>query len=880
VSLTSNPASQSILAIGLPEDLEKVKAQFSQLIAQTPAPELRTAQVYQLLHASPAGAVSLLASLLPQASFAQDAATRTIGATGNPGEHLRISEFLKAYDVPRPSNMLTRVYRLTFGSARGLQLTLNQLIPEATIYGSRDAGVLIATATEEQHERIAAIVKEADSERPNSRTRVFALSAGSVGSLVQAVQGFAPEASVAGDQASNSLIVTATEAELQRIETMVEQLESGGPNRGITKFYPVTGSEPLPLVNALTRSFPRATFAADATSGGLFATMLEEEHADFAKVVEDLNAQSANRSKLRSFAIKHVSPEVVATAIENAFGRRSTAGVSFNRETGSVFVLGDRDELLVAQQLVEQIDVPQQSDGGRQVRAFALTGADGRSVTQAIEGLFRDSGQTVDIQYDTTSEQLLVTAGKEQLRTIEQALEQFAPPKRELKIMQLGMVDPYSFKLAADALFEDEPTSSVPTITVDNEQQQVLVRATREQLESLERLMQDLSQASSLGADPLVSSGSGRVRFIPRVRQSAQLLDEIQRLWPSVGENPLRIVRPSATNQPAEDSQPAQRKEALDNTEANRADVPEDVAEPENADQSLNMPSSREALTTALGYPVLVGLQTPPAGPSVGEDEEPKSRPIMIVLGKDRWIIASEDTAALTQLQRLVDTLRSPKLEPFATTGNFSVYLLQHAGAEDIEEMLTEVFRPSNNQGSASSLDSLMRRVRIVADSRINALIVNGSRGDRQTIEELLGILDSEDLIDTLQQISPVILRLETASAKNVVELLRDVYRSQLSAASSRRPIGIPAGVATDVALLLQQINAQTSGPLLTIAVEETTNSIIMRAPAQLSREIQSFVQELDQDANSTPSTRVNLIRLKSTNTKNMEAALRLLMDQ
>ncbi len=87
-----------------------------------------------------------------------------------------------------------------------------------------------------------------------------------------------------------------------------------------------------------------------------------------------------------------------------------------------------------------------------------------------------------------------------------------------------------------------------------------------------------------------------------------------------------------------------------------------------------------------------------------------------------------------------------------------------------------------------------MQRVKIVADSRINALIVSGNRQDRRTVEDLLGVLDSEDLLDSLQQISPTTLALESASANNVESILRDVYRSQLSSGAGRRPVALATG--------------------------------------------------------------------------------------
>jgi type II secretory pathway component GspD/PulD (secretin) len=193
-----------------------------------------------------------------------------------------------------------------------------------------------------------------------------------------------------------------------------------------------------------------------------------------------------------------------------------------------------------------------------------------------------------------------------------------------------------------------------------------------------------------------------------------------------------------------------------------------------------------------------------------------------------------------------------------------------------MESTLESLLKP-NDQRSSRSVDAL-RRLKVVADERTNALIVSGSAADRRLVEELLGVLDSEELLGRIQSMQPTTIVLESANAERVESLLKDIYRSQLSTSSSRRPLPIPEGVSSEVATLLQQLNAQSSGPLVTITADEPTNSIIIRAPRDLTAEIQQFVQSLDQQTADTPSRRVELIRLHSSNVKSIEQALRRLL--
>ncbi len=168
--------------------------------------------------------------------------------------------------------------------------------------------------------------------------------------------------------------------------------------------------------------------------------------------------------------------------------------------------------------------------------------------------------------------------------------------------------------------------------------------------------------------------------------------------------------------------------------------------------------------------------------------------------------------------------------------------------------------------------------MKIVADPRINALIIGGNRNDRKVIEEMLGVFDSRDLIETLQALTPTIVTLQNATAKSVSTIVDSVYKSQLSSGAGKDPLEIPEGISSEFATILQQINAQSSGPLLTAAIDESTNSIILRGPAELTAEVKGFIERLDQQAGNSPSRRVQVLRLESTNTKNLEKALKILM--
>jgi type II secretory pathway component GspD/PulD (secretin) len=256
---------------------------------------------------------------------------------------------------------------------------------------------------------------------------------------------------------------------------------------------------------------------------------------------------------------------------------------------------------------------------------------------------------------------------------------------------------------------------------------------------------------------------------------------------------------------------------------------------------------------------------------------DPKSPPpVIIVAGENQWTLASDDEDAVERLEQLLDTLLNPIMEPYATAGNYSVYILRHADAKQLAELLGDLFRPSE-RGSRTTFSEAMQRIKIVADARINALVIGGNRADRKIIEELLGVFDSKDLIDRLQRITPILVPLQSASAKSVSDIVKEVYKSQLSSGAGRDPLDIPEGVSSDVATILQQINAQSSAPLLTLSIDDSSNTLVLRGASELTEEVKAFISSLDEQAASAPARRIQVLRLESTNSKNLEKALKLL---
>jgi type II secretory pathway component GspD/PulD (secretin) len=226
--------------------------------------------------------------------------------------------------------------------------------------------------------------------------------------------------------------------------------------------------------------------------------------------------------------------------------------------------------------------------------------------------------------------------------------------------------------------------------------------------------------------------------------------------------------------------------------------------------------------------------------------------PVIISPGSGSITIASDDTEALNQLESLLRAMSRGTGGPRGR--DYVVYSLRNASAS-----------------SASG------RVTVAADQRLNAIVVHGSRVDRETIEELLRVLDSPDVPDSLASNRPRLIPVKNTEAARIEEIVRDVYKSQLTQGGGRPPIPVPSGVSQEVTTAIQQANAAGSGPLLTLGVDELTNSLVVMAPATLFSEIEKLVHELDDVAVDGGAREMSIIPLKKTNTPRVQEALQII---
>lgn len=301
------------------------------------------------------------------------------------------------------------------------------------------------------------------------------------------------------------------------------------------------------------------------------------------------------------------------------------------------------------------------------------------------------------------------------------------------------------------------------------------------------------------------------------------------------------------------------------------------------------------------------------AGPAVQAEKkmEPKAPDgtgdIVITMTPGGMVIASDDPLALSDFEQMMRTLS----DQTATAGaEPTVFWLKYAKAPEAADMVTKVLGgDTGDSGGGGGLASAMLggvgggmlggllglggggggdsgagpiltttgSVSIVADGRLNALIVQANAVDMRTIEMILEVVDREESPEDVRTTSkPQLIPVIYQNAADVAVIVKSVYADR----SGEQRAGGGGGGQPQMSPqdLINAIRGggggrggrgggseQATKPApVTIAVDSRSNSLIVTAPPQDVEDIRELVEAIDAGGMESEET-VEIVSLKGT---------------
>jgi len=692
-----------------------------------------------------------------------------------------------------------------------------------------------------------------------------------------------PQGNVVPLKASNSLVVTDIGSNVQRIHKLL------------------SGQDGLADPDAVTfRSFPlKYISAVDAET--VLRSLLG--------LTQSVTNVSAGNDDSRSRYYRQMAQQQSSNQKDKSAEKTQ---MTAEPRTNSLLVAATAAQMDLIEQALKTIDVETESGiytavgrGGPFLKVYTVSSSDPREITKTLDSIMPG----VVVNEDGRNKKIHIMATPGQHKEVEELIQQLDGTGGDtaVSVIPLSEFDPLALTATLRAMFAADGDQA-PSIEPDVFGNRLLVRGTTEQLAQVKTLLAQLGEDGN--PNTRHNSNSGPVRtFSLGGRDPEELLPLIEKLWDRSGNNPIRIVTPNTNRKSILTPHRSESEtKAVPEIEQAPAPAPEPEPEPEpNAQpEADHQKAARKAHTRILR----VSNQTeknnddtkttekPTADQDTTAREAAQEAPVLITVIEGELMMTSQDQAALDRLESLLQSLA--KTIPARTT--WTVFYLRASTADNVASMLEQLFPASQVSRSAlstegdmlggltSGLSSLGGQLmdvtglsgigtdntylRIIPEERTNALFVSGPKHLVDQVEDVLKILDSNNIPESLRDRVPRMVPVEHADVDEVATIVKEVYkdfmqtRPQLPASRGRGSGSNPLAM-----LMAAGANQGDNEVKLTVGVDKRTNHLVVSASEQLFKEVETLVKSIDKAARDANRT-VRIISLENTSTAVVSQAI------
>ncbi|MCA9263397.1 MAG: hypothetical protein KDA60_06090 [Planctomycetales bacterium] len=645
-----------------------------------------------------------------------------------------------------------------------------------------------------------------------------------------------------------------------------------------------------------------------------------------------------------------------------------------------LLVKASPDALAELKDVVKLIDVPVETTGtgpgivaSPQIEVYSISNADPQSVLSVMQTLLAGLPDA-RLALDPKTNNLIALARPDQHRTIQATLAQMQQEFNQVEVIQLSRLDPATAKLAVESLFgikEDDDSQTGPRVSINEVTRQLLVRGTRNEIERIRATLTKMGETFEGPAIPLAGTPGANIRMIPMTGSAARdVMEQIEMIWPSVRPGSrIRVVTPSAvapTLRSSDDVPGAERRSFQFGPTGPRAVFPADSDEqdartggdrreprgrrPEASratptpDISQRGASPETASFVAEAYRPSINDEhmwltqlTSSAdddkfGAGASDDLESKTNDtaddsadystaaiadIVVSVGPNGLMIASEDLTTLDAFEQLVRALSDPALNQ---SSDYTIFYLKYAKAEIAASLLRTLIGSSSSStttstssttaspttslgfsglfGSLAELSSVTPTgpIQITPDVRLNAIVIRAAPIDVELATQLLKVIDQESSPENVQVTPPPrLIPVFNADVADVEQVVKDVFKYRLEAPNTGGGGGGndrgDRGGRPDFRQFMFGRNSggdnnggnngnngggtpqQPKEPDMTIGTDPKSNSLVVSAPDPLFKQVEALVKQLDEVATeSSEITRV--VTVSGANPDTIQQAL------
>jgi type II secretion system protein D len=872
----------------------------------------------------------------PTVRISPEPSSNTLVVRADKADHAKIADLIKEIDISSVAELPVRMIPLRHADPAPLAAMLNRLYAprnrrqgsEVRIEADADARTLMIRADDESFEKIRKLATTLDAsstvgQANQTLLRLEHAQADTVAASLQ--QAFLPRrgqritaedlVTVVAEPASNSLIVTANEPNLKKVRALVDQLDTEEAGTVKTEFFLLTNAQATDLAAVLQRvtgatgrrgrgqAGPELRISAEPASNALVLSGPASQVSEMMQMAIQLDqAAQATTPGVYIIPLDSGDAESMVAMIRDLHNQQRAAArrtkndveplaVSADARANAIVLASSKDMYEQVQQWVRHLEQMKPRRG--EVRVIPLEHADPAEVQKAIDQLNGQAApaarpgrraQAGSSPFEVTvlprQQAIMVTGSDADFQAIQKLIETLEASARKTqrtsRIIVLKHANPQRVVQALAPVLRTTRYSQgqqPPSISAMADSNAVVVAATKEQMDEVGKLIQQLDSpevAQDLTFRVFTLTNAQPTKIVPTLQR---MLRQLQRAHPGTQIDVQADERTRALIITAKEGlfdQIARLVETLDKAPAYaQADVliiplrRADATQLARVLQDMLRPDGNQITAEARALQEQVRLLQ--VRSTMKETLPPLdlTKPIKIDADPARpqgtnSLILSSTPKNLDALAAIVDVLDTVPL-----TAGVKVKLihLTNADAVSVRDILRDVFaqgrrlagQPGQSTAGRAEPESttgkaLVKTLNISADTRTNSLILSGEEDVLALADLLVKDLDREKgkVVTEIR-----LFRLDHADATRLAPTLQAVFAER-----GRNPAA--EGVQTQVTRLrthlagkdgkadLQESDFPKLHPALSIRAEGGTNMLVVAARSDVMPLIADVVKSMD----------------------------------
>ena len=884
VRLVASAGSNAIIMVGIPSDLDEVESLVEPLDAR-PAVDAVDARTFELVHADASEIASVVERLLadqeqsdprfimerirrsrgeidmvPRVRVESDVRTNSLIVSG-PQRTVALAQTL-IEQLDRPQSVTDRAY-ITFTPTNSDPVRLAE-IAERVIVATRPAGsrseldlipdpqtgVIVIVGPSAEARGAEAMLKswDSDSYLPAMDLKVVDIENGDAGAIAATVGPLLSDRSrwplklraavdsgmqvgeprVSAEETTNRILVSAPTPLLPIAMKLIQQLDASvGEVAGDVRVYALVQARAEDVATALQNALdakdatrpgePRARIIAEPSSNSIVVTATPSQQVKLAELVKGLDSGSGtDASAVRTVMLKYARAEVVAPLVERLMNNDDSEADAENSDSYSM---------------------------RRYYRELYRSGAG-------------DETPRVRVEADSRLNAVIIAAPPAMLAVAQKAVEQMdvdpssaTGNQRTVRVLAVQNADAEKLGENLRALFTDgEGGDQPPVIQVDASSNALLVRATGDQFDVIERVTREIDDAtvttsrelSTIPIDGSRADAADIARLLERILERGGQndaveiipIEELLEKYAPV-EAPVKPAEKSRSQASPRSSGPSPLFGRMIATLALGILPPVDFEDDASVFRSM-VRQSQVSDDPAKTDPAPASTQA--AGDDGNATNELDMADVVIAVDPDtNSLVVMGSPRAVARVKALA-TQAQDEL-PVEGSRIRSIQLPADVSADRLRALVVQTLQSMTPAGGKRG--DLARRVGVIADAGTRSLVVTATDTDFETVAAMVAAYAR----------GPASVEV-TVRSYTLANVSADRAASGLLALLVRGK-----GQSGELSVTLDRTEATFDAGSLRVVPDATTNSLLVLAPAEAFPFVDGYIQLMDQEPGTQHST-------------------------